>query len=135
MFSKPCGRAGCQGLVVRQNAYDLGRAMYCSRGCSMRVRIANGYQSWRAISTAARRRGGRRGGLVTAARRRHAIRLAVLTRLDRSISPQLREELTYRQLTAVRALMSLAYQHGQAIERKRWKDTRGRLARERKAAA
>lgn len=125
-FTKPCARAdrGCPGMISRKRAHDLRRAIYCGRACSMRARLERGYAPWLVVSAEAHRRGGRLGGLIANQRRRQRRRAAILARLERAIPHDLRHGMTHRQLTAVRALMSLAFQQGQAIERKRLKDAK-----------
>lgn len=134
-YTKPCARPTCPDLVVRQTAYDLRRAVYCSRRCAMLVRLSQGYRPPHQ-PLALRQANGRKGGVIAAQHRRQATRLAVLAQLERSIPAPLRESLTPWQMAAVKALMSLAWQKAQAIERKRWKDqhTRKRKHSSREAA-
>jgi hypothetical protein len=128
-FTKPCGRHGCTGTVIRKTRYDLTRAANCSKRCAMLVRMANGYQVPR-VPLEARLRGGKKGGLAASAKRRTKRKAAAMALLERSIPATVRDGWTHQQLTVMRALMSLAFEKGQAIERVRIKSARfqGRAA-------
>lgn len=109
--SKPCARAGCVHDVWAPGPATLLTRRFCSHRCSMRGRLEAGWRP-KGPTREQRQAGGRKGGVASGnTRRKKAIRQAV-ARVERFLTPDIVDALTFRQVARVKLVLARAWKAG-----------------------
>ena len=112
MFTKPCARPGCTGVVEEPTPAVFEERQFCSVRCVVKVRIAAGWKPHGNLTPEIWSRGGSRGGKIAGLHRRKATTIKHATRIAAIIPQDLEDALSPKQLALVKVLLVRAVRIG-----------------------
>jgi hypothetical protein len=124
MYTKPCERAGCDGVCRAGSRRAIEMRKFCSKSCSWRMRIRAGFQPSAHFTESERSKIGRLGGAAAAVQRRRKVVRATVERVSELVPESILAKLQHREQLAIKLLLARAYERGHKrgvfTERQRW---------------